>query len=199
MPGTPPGTHPLSWALFQQTAGFGSGRMGAWGAQPLPTALLAPSRGMGWQRPIPFNMEIKDPFTGWLVCLWSSRAGYGCRLTTLSCGCPHPAPSESVAERAIDSTWPMKGSRKVANLSSPASSVSSHWGPCWGPATQVSALLSAPLSAPGGLFGKVLGLREFEGWATGTSSADFWLRLETPRQERNLRDFPSWLSSNDSN
>nr|XP_014718936.2 uncharacterized protein LOC106845389 [Equus asinus] len=54
--------------------------LGCWGppgTHPPPVALPAPGSGDRRQHgPILFNVEIKDPFTRRVLCLWSSRAGW---------------------------------------------------------------------------------------------------------------------------
>lgn len=96
-----------------------------------PPGALPPAGGGGGvdrqqHGPVLFNVKIKDPFTRWVACFWSSPAGWKqgprlwCRLTVLACGCAHPAPSGWVEEcsviplgpRAVAGRW-QKGSSLV--------------------------------------------------------------------------------------
>lgn len=93
-----PELSPISGVLFPRITGPGARDPGPGPQEPTsPPGALPPAGGRGGvdrqqHGPVLFNVKIKDPFTSWVACFWSSPAGgsrgpgCGCGFTVLACG-----------------------------------------------------------------------------------------------------------------
>lgn len=148
-----PELRPIPGALFPPTTGPGPRDPGPTLQEPTspPGALPPADRGGGVDRqqhgPVLFNVKIKDPFTSWVACLWSSPAGWkqGPRLWVRT-----HCPGMWVEECSVIS-WSTCSSRKVAEVELTGFARVFPWGLGWGPAATGTR---CPTSAPGVLSGK---------------------------------------------